>query len=322
MSILILGGNRFMGRYLSAQLAAAGKTPVLFNRGNLPAPRDVETVIGDRSTPDGMAALAGREFEAVIDLSAYKADWVESAIATVAPSAGHYVFVSSGAVYRPRQSLPWSEESPLGPDPAWGNYGREKLRAEALLSGFARAGHQVTIVRPPFVLGPENYADRESFIFARLLAKRPILLPGGGRAVNQYAHAADVAAAMVALLGRAGEGLATYNVGLPSAISNRGIVELCATIAGVPAQIVDIDAALLGVASPEIDLTDVVFPFPDSHYFLDCSKLERDTGFRAGRSLEATLREFFAASGNGSKLKIKEYARETRALEQLTRVAV
>ncbi len=322
MSILILGGNRFMGRYLSAQLAAAGKTPVLFNRGNLPAPRDVETIIGDRSTPDGMAPLAGREFDAVIDLSAYKADWVESAIATLGAHTGHYIFISSGAVYRPRQSLPWSEDSPIGPDPAWGNYGREKVRAESLLSGYAKAGHKVTVVRPPFVLGPENYADREAFIFARLLAGRPILLPGGGRAMNQYVHAADVAAAIVALLGRMGQGLAAYNVGLPSAISNRGLVELCAGIAGTPARIVEIDAAALGVASPEIDLTDVVFPFPDSHYFLDCSRLARDTGFVAGRSLEATLREFFVASGQGSKLRAKEYARETRALGQLTPVAV
>lgn len=319
--VLVLGGNRFMGRYLTALLSAAGQAPVLFNRGNLPPPPGVETVIGDRSVEGGLSSLAGRDFDAVVDLSAYKSSWVETALRVVAPRARHYVFVSSGAVYRPLQQVPWNEETPLGPDPAWGVYGREKVRSERLLADFAEAGHPVTIVRPPFVLGPENYADRESFVFSRLLRDQPILLPGGGRSVNQYVHAADVAAALVALLSCKASGLAAYNVGLPSAISNRGFVELCAAIAGVEPRLVPIDAVALGVASPEIDLSDIVFPFPDAHYMLDCSKLARDTGFVPAHSLDSTLREFFAASDGGARLIHKTYARETRARQQLARLA-
>ena len=64
MSVLILGGNRFMGRHVTALLAAAGQVPVLFNRGNLPSPPDVETIIGGA----GYADMAQRLKEIAVRL--------------------------------------------------------------------------------------------------------------------------------------------------------------------------------------------------------------------------------------------------------------
>ena len=60
--------------------------------------------------------------------------------------------------------------------------------------------YQTVACRLPFVLGPENYEDRESFAFSRLLAGAPILLTNGGNAIHSFVYAGDVAQALIALL--------------------------------------------------------------------------------------------------------------------------
>jgi nucleoside-diphosphate-sugar epimerase len=317
MSVLILGGSRFMGRHIAEQLVAAGERPVMLNRGSRDIPEGVEFVHGDRAAPNGLAGLAGRTFDAVVDLSAYQSSWVADAAAALAGHIGRYVFISSGAVYAPSPELPWREDATGGPDPAWGAYAVEKVAAERMLAG-AAAKFPVTVLRLPFVLGAGNYADREAFLFSRIAADRPILLPGGGRAINQYVHAADVARAVLAVIAApAAEPCRVYNVGLPTAITNAGLVALAAKVAGRPARIRAIDAEALGVASPTVDLTDFVFPFPDSPYFLDVGAIARDLGFRADHSLEETLAGFHAWWLTQPDRAPREYARESRALAAL-----
>jgi 2'-hydroxyisoflavone reductase len=316
MSVLILGGSRFMGRHIAEQLVAQGETVAMLNRGSRDLPAGVAFVRGDRSEARGLDALAGRRFDAVVDLSAYQSSWVRDALNALAGNIGQYVFISSGAVYAPQPQLPWPETSPVGPDPAWGAYAVEKVAAEKMLAE-ASGKLPVTVLRLPFVLGAANYADREAFIFSRLALDRPILLPNGGVAVNQYVHAGDVARAAVAAIVRPGSGLRTYNVGLPNAITNAGLVALAAKVAGRAANVVSIDPQALGVASPTVDLTDFVFPFPESHYFLDVSAIAANLGVRAQVSLEDTLREFHAWWLTQADRAPRAYARESRALAAL-----
>jgi nucleoside-diphosphate-sugar epimerase len=319
VSVLILGGNRFMGRHLAEMLIAAGETPVVLNRGSKESLPGTEFIAGDRSRPDGLAGLGDRKFDAVVDLSAYHSQWVRDAIAALAGRVGHYVFISSGVVYRRAAEMPWSESSTIDPDPAWGTYAIEKAASERMLSDAARRGDfRVTILRPPFVMGAGNYADRESFVFSRLHAGRPILLPGGGRAVNQYIHAADVARAIVAVVDRPGSApVRAFNVGLPSIVSNRSFAELCAAASGMPLEAVAIDAGALGVAEPVVDLADVVFPFPDAHSYLDVRGIEAAVGFTPEIGLEASLAEYHAWWLQQADRRPREYPRETRALKAL-----
>ena len=70
MRILIMGGTRFIGVYLTKVLVAAGHSVVLFNRGNKPLPvAGVQQIIGDRQNPEELKAkLANEEFDAIFDL--------------------------------------------------------------------------------------------------------------------------------------------------------------------------------------------------------------------------------------------------------------
>jgi nucleoside-diphosphate-sugar epimerase len=321
MKVLILGGTRFVGRHVARLLLEQGATVTLLHRGvtgeAIPGTRHV---LGDRSQADGLAGLGDERFDSVVDMSAYFSDWTKAATDQLAGRVGQYVFISSGAVYRPLPELPWPETTPFGPIPIWGGYGREKVASEqALWAGHADGRFAVTTFRLPFILGPGNFADRESFVFGRLAADRPILLPGGGTALNQFVYAEDVARAIVATIEQpaAASGNA-YNCTHPTAMTNRGWVELCAEVLGVEARIVSIDEAELGVATDTVDLTNIVFPYPAEHYALDGSKLTRELGVAMTTGNRRMLEEYAAWWGSlEERPALRRYERENAALAAL-----
>lgn len=320
MRVLILGGTRFVGRHVARMLVDADNEVTVLHRGVTgEAPPGTKTVIGDRSAADGLSGLGDARFDAVLDLSAYFSDWTRAAAEALTGRVAHYVFISSGAVYRPPAELPWAETTPFGPNPIWGRYGEEKVASELLLSDAHATGRfAVTVFRFPFILGPGNFADRESFAFSRLQAGRPILLPGDGTAVNQFVYAEDVARALVASLERPERsGGQAYNCAHPSAITNRGWIELCADVAGFEARLVAIDEAALGVASETVDLTDIVFPYPAEHYVLDGSKLARDLGVEMTTGNRRMLEEWAARWESVTDHTPRRYAREDKALAAL-----
>lgn len=322
MSVLILGGTRFLGRRVAERLVSAGCDVVVAQRGRAGAPPEGATpLMLDRSTGEGLDALRSLRPEAVIDLSGYQASWVRAALDAVAGWDAHYVFVSSGAVYRPCAQLPWPESTPYGPAPLWGAYGHEKLTAErALWEADRTGGVAVTVFRFPFVMGPGNYADREAFVCSRILAGRPVLLPGGGSALNQMLHVDDAARAIVVAIQRRDQsGGYAFNHGYPRGITNRGFAELCADVLGEPAELIGIDEAALGVGSATVDLTNIVFPFPDQHYLLDVSGLRQRLGIEAEIDNRRMLEQFVAAWVDSEEAAAgpRRYEREERALAML-----
>src|SRR5687767_14858564 len=74
-SILILGGTRFVGRLLVLDLLGRAHRVTVLNRGITPddLPPEVERLRADRGEPEAVAAaVRGRTFDAVADLSAYR----------------------------------------------------------------------------------------------------------------------------------------------------------------------------------------------------------------------------------------------------------
>jgi len=321
MKVLILGGTRFVGRHVAQLLLERGAQVTLLHRGvtaeGIPG---AVSLSGDRSQPDGLAALGAQRFDAVVDMSAYFSDWTRAAAQALSGRVAHYVFISSGAVYRPSAELPWSEGTPLGPNPIWGRYGHEKVASERLLwDAQAEGSFGVTAFRFPFILGPGNFADRESFVFGRLASGRPILLPGGGTALNQFVYAEDVARAIIASLERPDAACGqAYNCTYAKPITNRGWVEMCAEVLGVEAALVAVDEAELGVAAPTVDLANIVFPYPAEHYVLDGSKLTRELGVEMATPNLRMIEEYAGWWETlAEKPPLRSYERENAALAAL-----
>ena len=69
MRILIMGGTRFIGVYLTKLLVEQGHDVVLFNRGKKPAPLEgIQQIHGDRTDAAQIQdKLAHEEFDAIFD---------------------------------------------------------------------------------------------------------------------------------------------------------------------------------------------------------------------------------------------------------------
>jgi 2'-hydroxyisoflavone reductase len=180
MRILILGGTRFVGRTTAAEAVARGHEVVCAARGRSGAvPDGARLVVVDRDAPDGLAPLAGQDFDAVVDVAPISYPWVRRALDAFG-TAGHWTFVSSISVYAhpdrvddvllpPRREH--ADRSVVLTDPD--AYGAIKVACEnAVLD---TAGDRALIVRAGLITGPGDPHDRFGY-WANRLSR-------GGRAV-------------------------------------------------------------------------------------------------------------------------------------------
>ena len=81
MRVLVIGGTNFIGPHVVRALLAAGHEVTVFNRGKTDAdlPAAVTRLTGDRAEGD-LAALAGAEFDATIDMCGYFPRAVEAVL--------------------------------------------------------------------------------------------------------------------------------------------------------------------------------------------------------------------------------------------------
>src|SRR5688572_13373856 len=99
MRLLILGGTVFLGRAVARHAVAAGHDVTCAARGTGGSVADgVRFVRVDRDTDGSLDALAGKEFDAVVDV-ARRPSHVRGALAALAGRVGHWVFVSTCSVY-------------------------------------------------------------------------------------------------------------------------------------------------------------------------------------------------------------------------------
>src|ERR1700691_224601 len=113
MRILIIGGTAFVGRHIAAAALVAGHEVTLFNRGHtnpglFPHARHL---VGDRNSD--LSALAGGEWDATIDVSAYLPRQVSDLHAVLDRGGGHYLFISSTSVYRTPVAPGFAEDALL-----------------------------------------------------------------------------------------------------------------------------------------------------------------------------------------------------------------
>src|SRR3954465_12228970 len=211
MRILVLGGTQFLGRHVVDAALEHGHELTLFNRGQTRPELfpDVEKLRGDR---DGdLAALAGRDFDAVVDTSGYVPRIVEQTIDALG-DVGHYTLVSSISVYAD-VSTPPTESSPLAeleqPTEEWREaYGELKADCEDVVRERFPAAF---VVRPGLIVGPWDPTGRFTYWPQRFAQGGRVLAPAPPDADAQVIDARDLAAWIV----RAAESelAGTYNDG-------------------------------------------------------------------------------------------------------------
>ncbi|MFN3651115.1 MAG: NAD-dependent epimerase/dehydratase family protein [Armatimonadota bacterium] len=291
MHVLLIGGTRFVGYFLTWRLLAGGHRVTLLNRGTLADPfgERVERLHVDRRSPAFAGALAGRSFDAVVDFAAYDAADARGAVEALRGRVGHYLFISTGQVYLVRQGAPRPAreadyDGPLLPEPAdprdrdgW-IYGVEKRAAEELLAA-AWEEHQfpATRLRIPMVNGERDYYRRiESYLW-RLLDGGPVLLPDGGTQVCRHVYGQEVARLAAGILGSPRTFGQAYNLCQQEEVTVAEAVRLLAEILGSSAPLVPIPAEQLrGAGIEPVEIS----PFSGrwmSH--LDPTRAQQELGF-------------------------------------------
>jgi len=202
-TLLILGGTGFIGPYLTQEALRQGWTVTHFNRGKREpgGVSGVETLIGDRNGQ--LDALRGRKWDAAIDDSGYVPKFVRMSSELLAPNVGHYVFVSSISAYA-SFAKPNDENSPtakLGnPDDQKvtnDTYGRMKAACEQQVRD--AFGARASIVRPGYIVGPNDPTDRFTYWPVRASRGGEMLAPGTPRDPIQIIDARDLTAWMLGL---------------------------------------------------------------------------------------------------------------------------
>lgn len=250
MHVLVMGGSQFNGLAVVRELIYQGHqvTTVSRGRSTKPLPAGVERLYADRTDPAQLErVLAGRAFDAIVDLCAYQLADVESMVELFSGRCGHYLFLSSTVIYNQTRLLPITEHHPVERGARQGDYGLNKLLCEDyLLQQYRAHGFPASIGVLSMVFGPDNIiADREQRMFARLLAGRPVLIPGDGTTMGQIGHVEDSAAAMVAMLGKPVTFGKRYNLVSDDYYTDEGYVDTFADVVGVEPRKVFVPHALM-----------------------------------------------------------------------------
>jgi 2'-hydroxyisoflavone reductase len=243
MRLLVLGGTEFVGRAVATAAAGRGWEVTVFHRGRGEPPAGVRSLHGDRTAPDGLAALAadGGTWDAVVDTWSAAPRPVREAARLLRGRAGRYVYVSSRSVY----TWPWpslgglAEDGPVvegaASDAGPTDYARDKRGGELAAVETFGAEHSL-LVRAGLILGPHENVGRLPWWLTRIARGGPVLAPGPRDLPLSYIDARDLAAWLLGAVQQRLSG--PYDLVSPSGHTTMGeLLEECVRATGADAEL-------------------------------------------------------------------------------------
>ncbi|WP_411104634.1 NAD-dependent epimerase/dehydratase family protein [Streptomyces sp. cmx-4-9] len=251
MKLLMLGGTEFVGRAVTEDALARGWDVTVFHRGRHAPPPGVTSLHGDRTAPEGLAALATGEWDHVVDTWGFAPIAVRDSARLLAGRAGGYAYVSSRSVYAYPAPAGQDESGPVVEGSADADataYAEDKRGGElAALDAF---GDRALLLRAGLILGPYENVGRLPWWLNRVARGGPLVAPGPRDLPLQYVDVRDLARfaldASVAGLGGA------YDVSSPTGHATMGsLLDACAEATGAAAEPRWTDAAAIEKAGVE-----------------------------------------------------------------------
>lgn len=306
MRLLMLGGTEFVGRAVVESALARGWEVTVFHRGRHAPEAGVRSLLGDRTAPDGLAALVdaatagpasgGGGWDVVVDTWSAAPRAVRDTARMLSGVAERYVYVSSCSAYAWPPAAGYDERAPLvdgaSADADATDYARDKRGGE-LATVEAFGADRSLLVRCGLILGPYENIGRLPWWLNRAARGGPVLAPGPRDLPLQYVDVRDLAAW---ILGAAEQGSSgAYNlIGPPGTTTMGELLDACVRVTG--------GAAELRWTAPESILDAGIEPWTqlpvwvpegsdlhDALHRADVSRAVRD-GLRC-RDVEETVRD-------------------------------
>ncbi len=285
MRILIMGGTRFIGIYLTQLLVELGHEVVLFNRGNRPPQSpSVGQICGDRTQVAQLKEkLAKEKFDAIFDNNGRELTDTQPLAEIFQDRVQHFIYMSSAGVYLKSDQMPHTEGDAVDPK----SRHKGKFDTEDYLS---KNSLPFTSIRPTYIYGPQNYNDLEAWFFDRIVRNRPIPIPGNGMHITQLGHVKDLAVAMCRVLGNSQAVGQVYNVSGDRFVTFDGLARACVRAAG---KSVD-EVKIIHYEPKKFDFGKrKAFPMRVQHFFASVNKAMSELGWQPEYDLVSGLRDSF-----------------------------
>jgi nucleoside-diphosphate-sugar epimerase len=257
LKVLFIGGTGVISSACVREAVARHDIELyVLNRGRSATwgvPDGVRELRGDVRDPESVRkAVAGLEFDSVVDFVAFTPDHVQADLRLFRGRTGQYVFISTASAYQtPPTRLPVTESTPLR-NPYW-QYSRDKIACEDLLvAEYRDNGFPATIVRPSHTYDASKTVLSGGWTsLARMLAGKPVVVHGDGASLWTVTHNTDFARAFVPLLGHPRTLGEAFHITSDDVLTWDQIAHALGTALGVTPRIVHVPSDVIAVHDPE-----------------------------------------------------------------------
>ena len=259
MNILIIGGNRFVGKLLADIIGRhnTDNTIDVFNRTGT-GPSHTGKIKGDRNFRNNVCQIDFNKYDTIVDMCLYNIPQARIIIPLIEQSnVKQYIFISSVASVIK----------------IFGDYGRQKADIEQLLK---QTCIPYVILRPTYILGPGNPHYREAYYFDKIRDQSTITIDGTGDKILSFVSATDVANFIYKVI-LAKMTKETYNLCGDDKINLTDFVKMFFKIAG---------------KTTTIRSTNLGIPFPNKDFFLSNHKAKEHFNFQF-TPLKTMLTDFY-----------------------------
>ena len=180
MNILVIGGNRLIGKHLVSELiqnvhhvtiATRGKTEDSFGGS-------VKRIVFNRLDENSIkSCLTSGYFDVVYDSLAYCSNDIKILLDHI--RCGKYVMISTTAVYQKHMDTKEDEFNPMKKELIWcarADFAYDEIKRQAECALFQKYPNVHSVaVRFPFVIGEDDYTKRLFFYVDHILNQKPML---------------------------------------------------------------------------------------------------------------------------------------------------